>query len=213
VTIPNDVTRVSIIGTGPASEVFDTSFWLVGDAPLNAVGANLIATAVRDAWQANAAASWKSWLSPLQRYTEVRVYGYRTGGPNASAIGTAAIVGGDGTGAFRNPVQTCVVAGLRTLFAGRRARGRMYLPATGRQLAPDALWTLAEVTALANATGAFFSALNANAAAWTVGIVSQVGAGSVQAVTSVVVDNKPDIQRRRANKFASTAQFTAAVAV
>jgi hypothetical protein len=213
VTIPADVTRVSIIGTGPGSEVFDTSFWLVGDAPLNSAGANAIAASVVTAWNANAANAWKTCLATTQQFTEVRVYGYKNGGPTAQAIGTAAITGGTGTGANKNALQVCMVVSLRTLFAGRRNRGRMYLPATGLTPSSAHDFSSTNVTNVATGTAAFFTALNALPAAYIVGVVSQVGAGATNGVTSVYVDGKPDIQRRRANKFVSPVNASATVTI
>lgn len=212
-TIPADVSRVSILGTGPGSEQFDTSFWLIGDAPLNSTGANTIAASVRDLWQTHASSSWKTLLATTQTFTEIRVYGYKDGGPVATAIGSAAIASGAGTGANKNALQLCMVVSLRTLFAGRRNRGRMYLPATGLTPASTHDYQFSNVQQVANGTAAFFSGINASAPGYIVGVVSQVGAGAVNGVTSVYVDGKPDIQRRRANKFVSTSNATATVTV
>jgi hypothetical protein len=208
----SDVFRVSIIGTGPGSETFDTSFWVSQGAPTSSGAANTLAGQIRDAWQTHAATAWKARLGPWQTYTEVRVYSYPNGGPTAPFIGAAAIATGVGTGAYRNPLQTCMVASLRTGFAGRRSRGRMYLPATGDQLSVTHDWPLATCTAVANATSAFFTAVNGINAIGDVVVLSQVGAGVATKVTSIVVDGKPDIQRRRANKFTAAYTFTATVA-
>lgn len=210
-SIPNDVTRVSIIGTGPGSEIFDTSFWLTGGTPGNSTAANALAAQVATAWSAQAASSWKVALATTQTFTEVRVYGYPDGGPKATAIGTAAITGGAGTGASKNPPQLCIVASLRTLFAGRRAKGRMYLPATG--LTPSSAHDIqfSNVSQIATGTAAFFTALNTNPDPYVVAVVSQVGTGGATPVTSVYVDGKYDIQRRRANKFVSPNNATSAV--
>lgn len=207
-----DVMRASILGTGPGGEIFDVSFWVFAGAPTTATQANTIATGIRDAWQANAAANWKSMILPDTSYREIRLYSYPTGGPNASVIGSAPIVNGVGTGTGFAPLQQCMVASLRTLFAGRRSRGRMFIPASGQSANTGHLFAPAAATACANATGAFLTAVNAINTIGNVAVISQVGAGLATSVTEVRVDDKPDMQRRRANKLQPATTATAAVA-
>jgi hypothetical protein len=210
-TIPSNVHRVSILGTGPGAEVFNVGFWINGAVVTTAGEANTLAGLVRDAWQTNAASNWKGLILPDSVYREIRWYAYPTGGPNASVIGSAAIVSGTGTGTGFAPLQQCAVVSLRTGFAGRRTRGRMYVPASGAAANTGHLYASSVATNLANSTAAFFTAVNAMANAGPVSVLSQVGAGSINPVTEVRVDDKPDIQRRRANKFAAASVAVATV--
>jgi hypothetical protein len=206
-SIPPNVMRCSILGVGPGSEQFDVSFWMqAAAAPATATDANTLATAIRDLWVANAKASWIPLIATDQRYSEIRVYSYPSGGPSATAIGTASIATADGTGAgaASNALQVCMVLSLLSDYAGRRFRGRMYLPATGQSVGSGHVWPSSVMTSIHTGTAAFFTAVNARSTTQKVSIVSQVGAGNTALVRTVRVDNKPDIQRRRANKLAST---------
>jgi hypothetical protein len=208
VAIMADVMRVSLIGAGPGSEVFDTSFWLWSGAPATGEAANTLAAQIRDLWAAGPVDNTlRALLTANQNYTEVRVYSYPNGGPNAGAIGVAsiALADGQGNGSGRGPLQQTMVATLLTPFAGRRSRGRMYLPAAGLAVGSDNQWPQANCTTVANDLAAFLSAVQGIAAIGNVSVISQVGAGLATPVNRIRVDTKPDIQRRRANKIAPTA--------
>ena len=209
--IMNDVFRVSVIGNGPGAEQFDVSFWMSLGAPTTAAAANTMAGQIRDAWVTSAAANWRSLLSNDQTYREVRLYSYPNGGPTASVIGSAPIVTGGGIGTLNGPLQQCVVVTLRTAFAGRRYRGRMYLPAAGVSPGTGHVLVSTVPTGLVAATANFFNACNAIATVGDVAVVSQVGAGMSNKVTELRVDDKVDIQRRRANKQLAVTSATAIV--
>lgn len=208
--IPTQSARVALIGSRTDGEIFETGFWLNGviadNAEANAAAA-VIAAAFTTAGVDDAVAPL---IDNTTHYDEVRVYGYPTGGPSSPAIGSAALAV-TGTGSSSGlPLQTCAVLTLRTGFAGRSFRGRMYLPALGTTLATGHLLNTGQVTACCNAFADLFTLLNT-----TAGIVSVVSQtlGVKTPVTEVTVDNRPDIQRRRANQQPSVTVATATVTV
>lgn len=215
--IPPDIMRVSMLGVGPGAEQFDVSFWLRTGAPALGTEANALAVQIRDLWQTNAATAYRALIPNTQRWSEIRLYSYPTGGPSAGVIGSAPITSANGTGtatAVQTPLQTAMTVSLLTQFAGRRTRGRMYLPASGKLMQSDSLWGLGDVTPVATATANFFTAVNALGGIGEVVVLSQItGGGQTVPVTSVRVDNKPDIQRRRANKLIATQAAVATVTV
>jgi hypothetical protein len=109
-----------------------------------------------------------------------------------------------GTGGFC-PLQVCMVATLITGAAGRRNRGRMYLPANGIGFGSHE-FPNARVDAVCQALAAWLDALNTLDGSAVV--VSQAGT-SKRAITQVRVDSKPDIQRRRANAQVASHTHTA----
>lgn len=209
--IPGDIARVSLVGHLPQGEIFNTSFWVRSIPVTDAPSANAFAGAIRDAFQTVGGPALVTLLAANSGYDEVRVYAYTDGGPTADFIGAAPITGVQGTGTTDGlPLQTCMVASLRTGFAGRRSRGRMYLPwIKGLLTTHQANTTI--INQVGTALAQFFDAVNALAATGEVCVLSQV-VGVTTKVTSVVVDTRPDIQRSHANRQSITGTFTAPVA-
>jgi hypothetical protein len=201
--IPDGVTRFSFVGTGPSGEVFDTSFWVFGVIASSSVEANDQAALVRQHQEAGLGAVLRPMVGTDYTYTEVRAYAYPTGGPAATYVGAAAIAGGAGTGVNEGTLQTAMVVTLNTGFAGRSKRGRMYLPHNTGNLIGHRFDTT-QVTNVANEMADFFSAINADTDLGDVIVLSQIGTGSFEEVDSIKVDNRPDVQRRRASQFAAS---------
>lgn len=207
--IPAQCARISLIGTSPLGEIFDTSFWvgaLIADqAEANAAAstvAGLIASTTLDD-------AIKAIITADTKYTEVRVYAYPTGGPNATAIGAAPVnLTGTAPTGQSLPLQVSLVATLQTDFAGRSFRGRMYFPAHGALMGTNHLFAPQVAQNLALALGPFLTGVNA--VLYPVCIVSQT-LSTKTPVTQVKVDNKPDIQRRRANRAVASAVQLASV--
>lgn len=101
------------------------------------------------------------------------------------------------------PPQTSVLASLRTEFAGRRYRGRMYLPPTGEgQLDTQGNLTTANALAVADNLMSMFAVLDDGRVAPVSGallpvIWSEV-ANETNAIIRVKVDQRQRTQRRRA---------------
>lgn len=203
--IPAGVSRVSLIGTGPGAEIFETGFWLqvapATDALADALAADIVAAAGTVALP-----NLRSLIPADSSYRSVRVYSYPAGGPTAAHVGEAAIATGAGTATGSNPLQVAMVVTLLTGSAGRRNRGRMYLPATGVVMV-DHMFSSARVDAAAQGVRDLLAGLGSETPPKPPVVVSTAGS-SAKPITSVRADNKPDIQRRRANKLIETHSLT-----
>lgn len=210
-SIPSGVTKVVLQGHLTGAEIFETGFWLKGAAPISDAAASVLAAQLATFFGTDLKPSVVPLITTTSGYDNLRVYGYPTGGPTAVSVGVAAIASGAGTGTGQsNPNQVSIVATLRTALAGRRNRGRMYLPANAANIISGQL-SSAQCTSLATAVAAFFTDINSNAAGpQKVQVVSITGSVSND-VTDVSVDSKLDIQRRRANRQAATSFATHAV--
>lgn len=203
--IPAQTVRFVFSGTAPGSEIFATGFWTAGGGTLSDEAS--LHAAIIDLQTSTGYASFltqaKALIAPDTAYTKLTAYYYPTGGPTAGVVAEEPIsagVGSSGAGSV-GCMQQCMVASLRTAFAGRRKRGRMYLPATGAALTVHRF----DNTRCDNVAAAVSALLNHVNTAGTYGqaaVVSQTGSSSAP-ITVVTVDNKPDIQRRHANKFAA----------
>lgn len=201
---PANVAHVVLEGHLNGGEEFQTGFWLDKSPTSNANAAD-IAQAVATLLQDDALTQLKGILFTGSGYDRVRVYGYPTGGTAPAAYqGEAPITGGAGTGGSGNGInQACLVCSLRTGIPGRRFRGRMYLPANGIVAAgglTDPTATLAIATAMAHFLGDVTGSVPINA---NVAVVSTVGSETTP-VASVIVDDRIDIQRRRADRLTPT---------
>lgn len=162
------------------------------------------------AWAAVAAAFWdpasgfgvSDINASVVTYQRWRAYLY---GPSGSVAALAA--GGDVTpvpGALtsnRLPVQTCLVASLRSGLPGRRNRGRMYLPCTAAPLGTDHQIPSTTVNNVAIAVKALVDGINGRPTPGPFGRVVVAGSAGIVPLTSVLVDSEPDIQRRHADKL------------
>lgn len=185
----------------PKGEEFQWGFWLNATNITSESDANGLAATVNGAWTGTAKSITMGLLDPLSGMDEVRVYCYPTGGPTATYVGSSTESSvGTGTSSTLLPLQCAAVVSLRTGFAGRRARGRLYLPINRVPLSAFEL-SSTNVDPIAADFADFFSTINAVAGIGNVAVVSQVGAGQSRAVTEVVVDSRVDIQRRRANSM------------
>lgn len=140
--------------------------------------------------------------------TGTRCYYYPSGSTKASVQGESIYNPartGQGTAAL--PTQTSLVASMRTSRPGRSNRGRMYLPLTGINLNGHQV-VPASCADLCHNIAVMLDAFNAyNLAGKTLQAVVASALGPVP-ITQVLVDSRPDIQRRRADKV--IAVYTAA---
>lgn len=199
--IPAGVTKVVFGGSLNGGEHWQSGFWLTGDQQTSNELANALCELVWDDITGTDVDGLVYHL--LNDYgcegmtlNYVRAYVY-TGNPKATYIG-------EHTGTFtgsqvnpRFPNQVCIVASLRTAQAGRRHRGRMFLPVGFATLTGTGQLANSDAAAIAGHVGAFISDWNASGDNGTVVVVSSAGSTSA-AVTSVIVDSRLDIQRGRA---------------
>lgn len=202
--IPAGANRIVLRGVMPGGEIFETGFWMTGTGVASEATANALAEIIAGtlnssdasgAMRISSVALWKASVS----WTEVRVYAYN-GGTAAAWIGsfilTPARTGTSSGAVLSNQTSMCL--SLRTGLAGRRNRGRMYLPVNGLALDLDGQWTVAQVGPIAAAWAQAFTDINASDTGKIV-VVSSVGSTAHQ-VTSVIIDTRPDVIRRRANQ-------------
>lgn len=210
-TRPANISRAIISGTYPGGETFAWGFWLSGRAGTQASN-DAAAAGVVAAFDANFKATAKDLLATDCAYTQLDLYAYgNTPGDPAIYHSVVPISSGTGTGAGAGlPLQCCLTWTLLTGIASRRTRGRMYLPAVTGNLTGHQ-FTSGQVGPMNAAMKAFVNAVNAHPDVlgdWAV--VSTVG-GSYAPVTSISVDTRLDIQRRRAASQAIIAKSTLSI--
>jgi hypothetical protein len=203
-------TRIVMQGHLGASEIFETGVGIMDFAPPSAAAATEMATD----WIANLAIPAKAQLlnliSPDSGYDTCRVYSYPTGGTVATFIGEALFTGWVGTASGNNPNQVCMCMTTLTGLAGRKNRGRLYLPCNGQPIQPGHVFLTAELTNVVDAMATTFTTWNAGGDEGTVAVIS-LAASAANPVTQLSIDNVPDIQRRRANKMSTAIRSTAVV--
>lgn len=207
---PATSARVVISGQIAGSESFAFGFWM-DDTVTTAAAANTAAAAVASAFSTNALTRLAALLATDSSYLQVDYYGYTTATGAATFHGQASIASGTGTGTGSSlPYQCACVVTLHTLFAGRRHRGRMYVPVNSATLSQHQLTS----TQIGNINGAcqdFLSAVNASSSVpGTVAVISQV-IGEETVVSSISVDSRVDIQRRRASGIAAAASTSGTI--
>lgn len=198
--IPSGVIRCVLEGTRAANEIMNTGFWLTGATVTSQGDANDFAEAVGTLLSTTYSAA----ITGLSRSTDVwhglTTYCYPTGGPLATYIGSFAFTKAGTASAATLPLQTCAVLTLQTGLNGRRNRGRMYLPASGIAVEATAFnFDATTVTTVTTAWQGFMNEWNANISFPSkIAVVSSAGSAAHE-VTSIRMDTRPDVQRRRAN--------------
>jgi len=207
---PTNTARVVVAGLYPSGEEFNWGFWLSG-APASNADAGAAALVVRDYIQGLGGDPLRAYLAPDCSYDKVTVYGYGSGIGPADFQGEAVFTERDGISAGASlPLQCAVVVSLRTGRPGRRGRGRMYVPVTASTLTDHQL-AAGNAASLSAAIGGFFTNLNdSTLIPGSVCVLSQVDV-EAHLVTSVIVDSRVDIQRRRADSQMATQTASALV--
>lgn len=219
--IPADVMRLSIVGHGTGSDIWNNSYWwkpsLPGD-PVpsnNAQAAAALAAMIADAKWTAYTTFLQSIMPAVCTIDSASLYCYPTGGPAATAVAQQLIpsVGSNGVGP--QIPQCSMVASLRTGQAGRSFRGRVYLPKQSAVLTGGHQFPGTECTAAANAVAAFLSGWSLKTITPSGGgifaVVVSPTRGSASGVEQVIVDSKPDVQRRRINRMVTENTKSAAV--
>lgn len=209
-SIPAGCTKVSIIGTMEGADVFDTGFFMEGLTIASAADANTAAASMASIFDSVAGKSYLLGLMAVgTNITEFRVYHY-TGGPTATFVGSH-LQAEAGQGTAQLPAQVAVVATTLTGFSGRSNRGRMYWPADGADLSGGHQLPAALVGHVAGTVAEYFHDIKVAYPGITGPCVVSQTNTSYKAITSVKVDSKPDIQRRRANKVTPITTAVSAV--
>lgn len=202
--IPAGVSKVVYGGTLlGGQEIWECGVW-TGQAPTSDADATTLAENIAADFEVNGWPSIQDVLKNNDAWRYVKVYSYPSGGPAAAHVGdfelTTPLVG-SGTG--DHPLQTCLVTTVLTGFAGRRNRGRIFTPARGATILGGRFQS-DMVDDVVQGWAAHFTSANTKGYG-PISVVSQ--AGSARRDASILKGNdKPDIQRRRANKL--TASYT-----
>ena len=213
-SVPADCARVTFGGALPAGERWQSGFWTHGETPTD----NATANALADLWDGQLTSTDSSGpLNAMETMMTagitldfVRVYCYPTGGTTATVIGEHASSWHGTAAAQTQPNQCALVVSMRTGLAGRRHRGRMYIPVNGVATMTNSQVPSSQCDDAAAAWGLCFSDWNASGDNGTVVVVSQTGT-LFAPVTQLIIDSRMDIQRRRANQQSIAHQATVTV--
>jgi hypothetical protein len=205
---PAFLARFVCVGTMPGGEEWASGlWWTVNAAPAN--GPDFQSFVDEYAITAFAHAGWFQGQNvAAATWTGVKGY-YHASNPGAAAIFAGENVFGSpkaGTGSGQEQAnQTALVASMLTGQSGRSFRGRMYVPATDLGIANGVVGS-GQVDAVASGLVDLIDAVR-TATTWRPMVVS-VTKDVMTEIIQVRVDNKPDTQRRRANKLVSTYRNT-----
>jgi hypothetical protein len=214
--IPNQVTRVALVGRSAGGEIWETGYWL-HSAPTSLADANTLANSLADIHTTTTVSiigylKQNQW-HPSLVFSYVRVYSYPSGGPAAAFTGQStdrAIPGVLATTSML-PHQVAWCATLNTGAAGRSNRGRSYFPISNPgTLAQTGQRPTLDCTTAAQAYARDLAMVTSTVAPYVPVVLSQKLA-STRTITSVRFDSRLDIQRRRANREAIQVGASASV--
>lgn len=206
--MPTARVKYVISGTLAGNEVFSFSYYTGGEVG-NQATLDLAATTAAAYINNTGSPGRTSFISLLTATTainKVTCYDYAEGSTVADLVSVApcSMVG---SGSTPMPNQVALVATLRTAQAGRRHRGRLYIPFTNRILDSNSQLPVSTCTGVAQ---------------WIAGLLNSGGVNSHPSVysptahdlfriTQVSVDTRADTQRGRANKQLALGTGTAVV--
>lgn len=200
--------RLVVHGSG-AGEEFAFGFWLAHVATLG--GESDLSTFL-DSWDskmgsAETPSTWSDLvglLSSDQKYDSLSAYYYADTKTPATFLHHK-VVNHSGASGRWAPLQQSAVVTLKTARSGASFRGRMYLPATGLDTVSPHVYAGSVVNQIGLAAANMLGDALAAARGGSFGDPTRVAVYSpsknvVTDVTSVTVDNRADVQRRRAGK-------------
>lgn len=204
---PAGVARIVMSGTLYGGEIWATGFYvdvgtLAGPSAANTLAQNM--TSLLQSSGSTAAMAYqasKTW-STQTAWTKTSVYFYGNGGKLSSVQGEYVLpnaVVGSASGSAPN--QSSLVVSLRTDTPGRSYRGRLFTPFTAGFGGASGQLAASDTNGVATAWAAAFSAMKTAYNAFPVVVSDHLAAKT--SVTSVIVNSRPDIQRRRANRESS----------
>lgn len=200
---PGNVAKIVFSGSLPGGEK-----WAVGlyhqklDASVSAQDwADTIAAGTGATWPAKLKTAFAGLCGTNTSLNRVNTYFYGAG-RQAEDTGQATMTGYSGSGSVNSGAnQLCLVSTLRTASATRTGRGRMYWPCNQVTAIANGLVGTSQQQQLADAVADLCGEINA--------LVVSETAGTSRLVTSVTVDNVPDIQRSRAQQLTRSRVTTA----
>lgn len=211
-SVPAGSHRTVWYGVSPHGEIFETGAWLSNNSVASQADAQDMADTVAGVISGLANTTLRSLIPSTATYNGVRTYSYVTGGPTATYVADSPFttpVAGNGTNDMPLQVAMCITT--LTGAAGRRARGRIYLPAYAASSSGNAFVNTVVDNTVDGIAAMMTSWETNHAAQWGHWVVVSVQGSAARAITQLRSDNKPDIQRRRANSFIATHLHTATV--
>lgn len=208
--IPSGYSRNVISGKLPGGEIWQCSLW-ANEAPSDLAATQAQATAFAGKIQTDAAnaGSPVSLLASGGTMDLLTTYSYLDSSGKATFVANAPITTSAPAGTQTLPDQVTLCVTLLTGLAGRRHRGRVFVPyQTGALTAGQISNTIA--TNVATWWSTLITHLNSTLGTQHIVVLSQV-AGTSNTVNAVQVDTKLDIQRRRADKVVPTSKALVAV--
>lgn len=209
--IPLGYSRSVIHGSLPGGEIWQVGLW-AAEAPSDQAATQSQA----DSFAADVATQWATGTGPKSLITStttvdgVTVYSYTTASGKAEFVAESALSLTGVNGAQTMPDQVALCVSLETGHAGRRNRGRIYLPVNAPGTLTSGQLTAAQCADQAEWVAALIGLWNGHLAGNNVCVLSQA-AGSSNPIISTRVDSRFDIQRRRANRQTILQQATATV--
>lgn len=195
--------QTSLLGSMPNGEDFATSFWAEINASDLSTYANDVAVAFNNSWgtssSGNGGAFSTSFLMTGLRCSEVD----QTSGAVTATIDIGLTKAGFDSNVVL-PCQVALVASLRTAFAGRRNRGRMFWGGfTVNQSTTGGVPTSTCITKVGALTHDLLEVPTSSTYLGHPVIYSRVGR-STNIVINSAIGNKFDTMRRRANRRRET---------
>lgn len=195
-----------------AQDDWSIGFWATAAADtgdFNAAAQSIFESFNTKFWSASSS-PWKSFVAAATKLSTCTLYGYSGGvldGQGQYAIG--APVAGSGTAI--HPAYVAQVFTLRTAQFGRSFRGRVYLPATGMDVASTSLQSMVSQTQCTNLALFLRDALEGGwGDTYVPSVVSQTK-GVSTSIQAVVVDTIFDTQHGRVGQETAAGTFSAAV--
>lgn len=206
-------TRLTIGGTidGIQSWSFGTSWGCSGSTSSpDLVNWLSDVEAVAAVWAADAGEGFPVVADGDTAITDFRAQFYPEDSPVATASAARSVGPYAGGSGAPWPRQTSLAVSLYTPQAGRRGRGRVYLPLTKAQTLTDGLLPDATVTSINHGVYDLLAAiLTTKIKAQDIFLcIATPGVSSVAAplVSQISTDNRPDTQRRRVDKYVGSRQ-------
>lgn len=205
--VPGGTARIVFSGQLYGGEIWATGFYLsVGTLASPAAAAQLahdVTTLLKDSGSTAAMSNQasKTW-STQTGWAKTSCYFYGTTGTKATIQGEWLLPAGlNGTGSGSGPNQSALVVSLRTATPGRSYRGRMFTPFTAGFGGASGQLAATDTNSIATAWAAAFSAMKSSSLGTPVVVSERLAVATT--ITAVVVNSRPDIQRRRANRESS----------
>lgn len=197
--VPLGTIRIVASGHLPQGEEFAFGWWIQhslvgGQTELDSICAAVVAAMVAKPNTFTALNPNTAAVDEMSAY----YYGDTSGVATVVSHVPVTTLVGAGSAGVELPLQCAIVVSLRTALNGRRYRGRFYVPMTSQSLTNHQLPS-AETTAIASAWQSVLNTLKDAVPTLEPVVVSFTGSVATP-VTSLIVDSRVDIQRRRANK-------------